>query len=43
MAYSQAVNRVFYLAVGAACGSFIFCWGMGWKSIKKAKTVPPEA
>ena len=43
MAYSDAVSHVFYLATGTACGAFIFCWGMGWKSIKKAKKVAPEA
>lgn len=43
MAYSQAVSHVFYVATGAACGAFIFCWGMGWKSIKKPKKVAPEA
>ena len=43
MAYSQAVSHVFYLAAGSACGAFIFCWGMGWKSIKKPKTEKPEA
>jgi acetyl-CoA acetyltransferase len=43
MAYNQAVSHVFYVACGAACGAFVFCWGMGWKSIKKPKTVAPEA
>ena len=43
MAYSKAVSQVFYVAAGAAGGAFIFCWGMGWKSIKKPKVVAPEA
>jgi len=43
MAYSKATNNVFYVGVGAAVGAFIFCWGMGWKSIKKPKVVAPEA
>jgi hypothetical protein len=43
LAYSQAVSHVFYVGVGAAVGAFIFCWGMGWKSIKKPKVVAPEA
>jgi len=42
-AYSQAINHVFYIAAGAAVASFVASWGIGWKSIKKAKTVKPEA
>lgn len=41
-AYSQAINHVFYIAAGAAAASFVASWGIGWKSIKKAKTVKPE-
>jgi len=43
LAYSKALSHVFYLAMGAALGCFIFCWGMGWKSIKKAKAERGEA
>ena len=43
LSYSQAVNHVFYIATGAAVGTFIFSWGMGWKSVKKAKKVEPVA
>ena len=41
-AYDQANNRVFYLATGAGVATFVVCWGMGWKSVKKAKVVKPE-
>ena len=43
LAYSKSVDRVFYLAVGAAVGCFIFAWGMGWKDIRKKKAVKGEA
>lgn len=36
-AYMSAIDKVFYLSTGAAGGVFLFSWGMGWKSIKKAK------
>lgn len=37
LAYSQAVNYVFYLGAGCAATCFVFAWGMGWKSVKKGK------
>lgn len=42
-AYDVGLQHVFYLC--AACAAVIFCtaWGMGWKSLKKAKVVKPEA
>jgi hypothetical protein len=43
LAYSEAINHVYYLGAGACVGWFIFSWGMGWKSVKKAKVVVPEA
>lgn len=43
LAYNQAVQQTFYLAAGAAAGTLVFCWGMGWKSVKKAKVVTPGA
>jgi hypothetical protein len=43
LAYGQAVNHVFYLTTGAAVAGFVFSCGMGWNSVKKAKTVAPEA
>jgi len=43
LAYDRAIDRVFYLATGSAVAGFVVCWGMGWKSVKKAKVVEPEA
>lgn len=43
LAYNQALNHVFYIAAGAASVSFACCWGMGFKNVKKAKMVTPEA
>ena len=42
-AYTLGINRNFYLAASASVGTFIFCWGMGWHSVKKKKVVTPEA
>jgi hypothetical protein len=42
-AYNVAINHAFYLSAGCAVGTLVFCWGMGWHSIKKKKTpVVPE-
>ncbi len=41
--YNEAVNHDFYIAAGAAVATFFFSWGMGWKSVKKAKKVEPAA
>jgi hypothetical protein len=43
LAYNEGIRNVFYLAAGTAGAVFFVCWGMGWKSVKKAKTVSPEA
>jgi len=43
LAYNAAVSHVFYVSTGAAAACFAFSWGMGWKSVKKAKSVAPEA
>lgn len=43
LAYNQAVNHVFYLSTGACVAVFVFSWGLGWKSVKKAKVVAAEA
>lgn len=42
LAYSRAVSHVFYLVAGTAVATFILCWGMGWKSVKKVEAVTPE-
>jgi hypothetical protein len=42
LSYDKAIDRVFYLATGSAVAAFVVCWGMGWKSVKKAKVVKPE-
>ena len=42
-AYNLSIDRNFYLAAGGAAGTFLFCWGMGWHSVKKEKTVNPAA
>ena len=42
-AYNQSINHVFYIAASAAAATFVFCWGLGWKSIKKPKKVLEEA
>ena len=43
LAYNQAIRHAFYLAAGCASATLIFCWGMGWKSVKKAKVANTEA
>jgi ABC-type proline/glycine betaine transport system permease subunit len=43
LAYNQAISHAFYLGAGAAVATFTFCWGMGWKSVKKTKTLASEA
>ncbi|PMD64171.1 MFS general substrate transporter [Hyaloscypha bicolor E] len=37
--YAKSVDRVFYLTAGAAVGSFMSCWFMGFKDIRKKQTV----
>ena len=39
-AYNQACDHAFYLAAGGSVAVFFLAWGMGWKSIKKAKPAP---
>ncbi|KAJ5227232.1 uncharacterized protein N7469_007238 [Penicillium citrinum] len=36
-AYSESINRVFYLAAGLGAVCVIFSFGMGWKDIRKKK------
>ncbi|CAG8953512.1 hypothetical protein HYFRA_00009968 [Hymenoscyphus fraxineus] len=42
-AYNNSINQVFYIAAGCGVGSFLLSFGMGMKSIKKAKVVEPAA
>lgn len=41
--YNNSINQVFYIAVGCGFASFALAWGIGWKSVKKAKVVEPAA
>ena len=43
LAYNQAVQHAFYLAAGSAAVTLVFCWGIGWKSVKKPKVIEAEA
>lgn len=43
LAYNQALNNVFYIAAGTAVVTFVFCWGLGWKNVKKVKKATSEA
>lgn len=36
-AYAYAVDKTFYVALGASAGTFLFAWGMGWRKIQKKK------
>jgi len=36
--YNDGLQHVFYLAVGASVGLFLFSWGMGFKKVEKKKT-----
>ena len=37
-AYSESIDRVFYMCAALAVACFAFSWGMGWKDIRKEKT-----
>lgn len=39
IAYDLALHGVFFLTTGLAVATFIVCWGMGWKSVKKAEII----
>ncbi len=39
LAYSNGIDRVFYLAAAASVTSFFVAWGMGWKDIRSKKKV----
>jgi len=42
-AFNEAVNHVFWVITGCSVLVFCFSWGIGWKSIKKAKLTTAEA
>ena len=43
-AYSNSIDRVFYLAAGVAFVAWCAAWGMGWKDIRpKQKAVSNES
>lgn len=37
LAYNLAIKREFYIAAALSVATFGLAWGMGWKSVKKAK------
>lgn len=43
LAYNRAVQHTFYLAAAAAAATFVFGWGMGWKSVGKDTVAESEA
>jgi hypothetical protein len=43
LAYNTALSHDFYLAAGAAIGTFVFPWRIGWRRLDKKKIVTSEA
>jgi hypothetical protein len=41
LAYSNSVDRIFYMLVACSLISFTASWGMGWKDTRK-KAAPPK-
>lgn len=35
LAYTDTVDRVFYMTTGLAALTFALSWGMGWRDIRK--------
>ncbi|GJD04410.1 efflux pump [Colletotrichum higginsianum] len=35
--YAYAIDKTFYVALGASAGTFLFAWGMGWRKIQQKK------
>ncbi|KAL4778866.1 putative MFS transporter [Aspergillus varians] len=33
--YSTAINRIFYMGIALGGASFVCCWGLGWRDIRK--------
>jgi hypothetical protein len=42
-AVNTALSHDFYLAAGAAIGTFVFPWRIGWRRLDKKKIVTSEA
>lgn len=42
-AYNEAIVATLYLGTGAAVMAFLVSGALGWKSVKQAKVVGPEA
>lgn len=42
VAYSNSLDRVFYLVAAAGAVSWCAAWGMGWKDIREKKPTPPD-
>ena len=44
LAFSNSIDRVFYMATALAALTFVASWGMGWYDIRKKKEpIPGEA
>lgn len=43
VAYSNSLDRIYYLAAPFAALCWIASWGMGWNDIRKRETGDPEA
>ncbi len=41
IAYSNSLDRVFYLVTGAGVGGFLAAWGMGWRDIRRKNRNQP--
>ena len=38
-AYTDSIDNVMYVGVGVACVAFAFAWGLGFKDIRREKTM----
>lgn len=43
MAYSVAVQHVFFIVAATATVAFVCSWGLGWQSVRKAEPIASEA
>ncbi|KAF2757491.1 MFS general substrate transporter [Pseudovirgaria hyperparasitica] len=43
VAYSNSVDRVFYLVAGVAAACSLVLWGMGWRDLRKPEEKPKES